>query len=823
LFERVLPRLANHGAHFKIAADRDVVLQLNAGGFGETQIGKVVTVYPRDDKDAVALAQELIERTRDLPGPAVTTDLHLGAAVYARYGAVLPRIVYDRFGNRKELIPSGTGEWVSDSRTVPFTAPHGIANPFHTALPVGERGQTKAPRLLRGRFLVTDVLHPGLAGSVLRAIDTRALGGPSACVLKQARPHCSEDQLGRDRRTRLRHEGLVLKRLQALRTISHGGRYFEDEGIGYLPLNYIQGQRLTELAPRLVNDRPWQSLRAGVRCRLLDYGRQLVRSLQAAHALGVIHRDVSPNNVWIGDDGRVCLLDWECAHLVRGRTPPFLVGTPGFSDSSREESHAPSVDDDWLACARVLAFVLTGLDPEAVVHGTVRELTSRLEQLTGVRELPITDLLARTLADEPVAAPDADALLRAITATLHGTRRRRERHAAPVFTSATHEAVLAEGLETLTVELRSQLSRLRARQTAREATAMDAHGGIAGLLYVLAAAQLAGVTHSDGSLAARAVRVLTDATPVIPNLPGLVHGHAGRALAVAGAVEARWVSLDDARRAWLGTALAGRLDWPDFTHGAAGQGFAALTCANRLGAPELATGAQACAAYLVQAQDPDGAWALPAGVPGASGERFTGFAHGAAGMMAFLGSYAALAGDPSADAAWRRAETWLISRARRGRGGRWQWPLSDRQAGPWRWWCHGAPGIALGWLIVARAQGTAAISEEHLRRALAAWPANMRSHSLGQCHGLAGVGEVYLEAHRVLGDECWRDRAEDIANVLVALCRRRRSGSTHPPWLATDGESANASKGLMLGTAGILHYLLRYRQPAAPLSPPLLG
>jgi lantibiotic modifying enzyme len=276
----------------------------------------------------------------------------------------------------------------------------------------------------------------------------------------------------------------------------------------------------------------------------------------------------------------------------------------------------------------------------------------------------------------------------------------------------------------------------------------------------------------------------------------------------------------DALRTHLASALAGRLDWPDFTHGAAGQGFAALACARRLGVPQLAAGAAACAAYLVRTQSPEGAWTLPEGVVGASSERFTGFAHGAAGMMGFLGSYAALAGDAAADAAWRRAEAWLVSRARRGRGRRWQWPRSDSYPAPSNWWCHGAPGIALGWLCVAQAQGTAAIAEDCLRGALDASPPRLRSENLGQCHGLAGVGEVYLEASRVLREECWRERAADIANVLVALFRRR----SRQPWHNLSAESAAAdADGLMLGTAGILHFLLRHAHPAAVTSAPLLA
>jgi serine/threonine protein kinase len=393
LFERVLPCLVRLGAHFKIAAERDAIVQLNSGNFGEAQIGKVITVYPRNDTEAVALAGELIEQTRGIVGPRVATDLHLGEAVYARYGSVRPRIVRDRFGEPTELIPDGRGNWMLDLRPVPFTCPQGIAIPFPTAAPAPARPNARG--LLAGRYFITDVLRPGLAGSVLRAIDLRAARGPAAYVLKQARPHCSADEHGRDRRARLRHEGAVLARLRGLAGIASAGDYFEDEDIGYLPVAYVPGQTLAELVYQLVTGRSWSCVRAQARRRLLRYAAQLVRRLRSAHARGIIHRDIAPGNVWIGDNDHVYLLDWECAHVVGSRIPTFRLGTPGFSDLSREQ-RPPARRDDWQACGRVFVFMLTGLDPAAVVHGRPRELATRLTELTELGNTMLIELRARS-------------------------------------------------------------------------------------------------------------------------------------------------------------------------------------------------------------------------------------------------------------------------------------------------------------------------------------------------------------------------------------------------------------------------------------------
>jgi lantibiotic modifying enzyme len=71
----------------------------------------------------------------------------------------------------------------------------------------------------------------------------------------------------------------------------------------------------------------------------------------------------------------------------------------------------------------------------------------------------------------------------------------------------------------------------------------------------------------------------------------------------------------------------------------------------------------------------------------------------------------------------------------------------------------------------------------------------------------------------VLGEECWRERAEDIANVLVALHRRR----SHQPWHYLREEPAGDCDGLMLGTAGILYFLLRHHHPESVASAPLMA
>jgi eukaryotic-like serine/threonine-protein kinase len=87
----------------------------------------------------------------------------------------------------------------------------------------------------------------------------------------------------------------------------------ESEGVNYIVTEYIEGETLRE---RLTGD----SFPPG---EILDIAIQIAEALAAAHAAGIVHRDVKPENVMIRRDGYAKVLDFGLAKLIEDKKPAF--------------------------------------------------------------------------------------------------------------------------------------------------------------------------------------------------------------------------------------------------------------------------------------------------------------------------------------------------------------------------------------------------------------------------------------------------------------------------------------------------------------------
>lgn len=128
-------------------------------------------------------------------------------------------------------------------------------------------------------------------------------------------------------------------------------------------------------------------------------------------------------------------------------------------------------------------------------------------------------------------------------------------------------------------------------------------------------------------------------------------------------------------------------------------------------------------------------------------------------------------------------------------------------------WCHGAPGIGLSRVRAWQLLGDPLYRDEVLA-ACANTAGTVSSHGLGNyslCHGRGGNAETLMVAAQVLGDESLRQPALDSALAGIEL----HGGADGSPWpCGTMG--AVSDPGLLLGEAGIGHFLLRLAHPRVP-------
>ena len=155
-------------------------------------------------------------------------------------------------------------------------------------------------QVLGGRYRLIELLGSGGMATIYRATDT-GLGRDVA--LKLLRPEYLRDP---DFSSRFRQEA------QAAASLSHPNvvtvyDYGEDPSGPYIVMELVDGEDLATILRRSGALPPRQVARIGA---------GVARALAAAHARGLVHRDIKPGNVLIGADGRVKVADFGIARAI---------------------------------------------------------------------------------------------------------------------------------------------------------------------------------------------------------------------------------------------------------------------------------------------------------------------------------------------------------------------------------------------------------------------------------------------------------------------------------------------------------------------------
>ena len=205
--------------------------------------------------------------------------------------------------------------------------------------------------LLAGRYRLESRIAAGAVGEVWRAQD-QVLGRPVAVKLLQ-QGYAGHPQTLARFRAEARHAGsLTHPGIAQVYDYGEAG----PAGVPYLVLELVDGPSLAGvLAAGPVDP-----------ATAMDVVAQVAAGLSAAHAAGLVHRDVKPANLLMGRDGLVKITDFGIAHAA-GSAPltqaGTLVGTPAYLAPERAAGEPATPASDLYSLGIVAYECLTGSAP----------------------------------------------------------------------------------------------------------------------------------------------------------------------------------------------------------------------------------------------------------------------------------------------------------------------------------------------------------------------------------------------------------------------------------------------------------------------------
>ncbi|MEE1942455.1 Stk1 family PASTA domain-containing Ser/Thr kinase [Streptomyces sp. TRM 70361] len=206
--------------------------------------------------------------------------------------------------------------------------------------------------VLDGRYRVDARIAVGGMATVYRALDTRL---DRVLALKVMHPSLAVDGSFVERFIREAKSAARLAHPNVVGVFDQGA----DGGYVYLAMEYVEGCTLRDL----LRERGALQPRAA-----LDILQAVLAALGAAHLDRLVHRDVKPENVLIGDDGRVKVADFGLVRAVDQQTSAStgsLLGTVSYLAPEQIEHGTADARADVYACGVMLYEMLTGAKPHS--------------------------------------------------------------------------------------------------------------------------------------------------------------------------------------------------------------------------------------------------------------------------------------------------------------------------------------------------------------------------------------------------------------------------------------------------------------------------
>ena len=259
--------------------------------------------------------------------------------------------------------------------------------------------------VIDGKYRLERFLGDGGMGRVFEAVHTQL---SARVALKFLHPDLAKRQPIVDRFVQ---EAKIAARIHSPHVVRVSDVGATKDGVAYLVLEYVEGRTLQSLYDELRGQGNWLS-----RQEALSIAMQMLDGVEAAHDVGVIHRDLKPDNVMLARGGKgervVKLLDFGIAKLkadgeiTKGLTRPgVMIGTPEYMAPEQvyEASKVDARADVFSLGVMIFELLggrrpVPGDDPELIATAHLTGRAAKLGEISPNLPPALVDAVHRAIA-----------------------------------------------------------------------------------------------------------------------------------------------------------------------------------------------------------------------------------------------------------------------------------------------------------------------------------------------------------------------------------------------------------------------------------------
>ena len=262
--------------------------------------------------------------------------------------------------------------------------------------------------VVKGRYIIGRRLGIGGFGIIYKAWDTKL---ETVMAIKEYYPSGLVNRLPGETdvilvakkrekefiygKTRFLEEARNMAKFNTHKNIVNVFEYFEENNTTYIVMEFLDGMTMSETmekrnAPMSID-----------KCLMIT--KDICEALKSLHGEGIVHRDVSPDNIFLCSDGTIKLIDFGAARFSEGTESKLtIILKPGFAPPEQyEKVNRQGPWTDIYALGATMYYALTGVKPEESTNRIIEDDLKDPRDIDSEIPKNISNAIIRAMAMEP--------------------------------------------------------------------------------------------------------------------------------------------------------------------------------------------------------------------------------------------------------------------------------------------------------------------------------------------------------------------------------------------------------------------------------------